>query len=67
MRIGGLNIVLESTPRHFSGISLRMTTLFKMIVSSIGPAVAGIFMQTNQAIVKGVVGSFPSSDSYNQL
>jgi MFS family permease len=67
MRVGGLNIVLESTPRQFSGISLGMTTLFKMIGSSIGPAVAGIFMQTNQAIVKGVVGSFPSPDSYNMI
>jgi MFS family permease len=67
MRVGGLNIVLEPTPRQFSGISLGMTTLFKMIGSSIGPAVAGIFMQTNQAIVKGVVGSFPSSDSYNLI
>ena len=67
MRVGGLNIVLESTPRQFSGISLGMTVLFKMIGSSIGPAVAGIFMQTNQAIVKGVVGSFPSPDSYNLI
>jgi MFS family permease len=67
MRVGGLNIVLESTPRQFSGISLGMTVLFKMIGSSIGPAVAGIFMQTNQAIVKGVGGSFPSSDSYNLI
>jgi MFS family permease len=67
MRVGGLNIVLESTPRQFSGISLGMTVLFKMIGSSIGPAVAGIFMQTNQAIVKGVIGSFPSSDSYNLI
>jgi MFS family permease len=67
MRVGGLNIVLESTPRQFSGISLGMTVLFKMIGSSIGPAVTGIFMQTNQAIVKGVVGSFPSPDSYNMI
>jgi fucose permease len=67
MRVGGLNIVLDSTPRQFSGISLGMTTLFKMIGSSIGPAVAGIFMQTNQAIVRGVVGSFPSPNSYNMI
>jgi MFS family permease len=67
MRVGGLNIVLESTPRQYSGISLGMTVLFKMIGSSIGPAVAGIYMQTNQGIVKGVAGSFPSSDSYNMI
>jgi MFS family permease len=67
MRVGGLNIVLESTPRQFSGISLGMTTLFKMIGSSIGPAVAGLYMQTNQAIVEGVDGSYPSPDSYNLI
>jgi MFS family permease len=66
-RVGGLNIVLESTPPQFSGISLGMTALFKMIGSSIGPAVAGIFMQTNQTIVNGVTGSFPSSESYNLI
>ena len=44
-----------------------MTTLFKMIGSSIGPAVAGLYMQTNQAIVEGVDGSYPSPDSYNLI
>jgi MFS family permease len=66
-RVGGLNIVLESTPRQFSGISLGMTALFKMIGSSIGPAVAGILMQTNQTVVNGITGSFPSSESYNLI
>jgi MFS family permease len=67
MRVGGLNIILESTPRQFSGISLGMSALFKMIGSAIGPAVAGIIMQTNQASVKGMIGSFPSGDSYNLI
>jgi MFS family permease len=67
MRVGGLNIILESTPRQFSGISLGMTALFKMIGSAIGPAVAGILMQTNQASVKDTVGSFPSANSYNLI
>jgi MFS family permease len=66
-QVGGFNIVLESTPRQFSGISLGMTVLFNLIGSSIGPAVAGIYMQADQAIVKGAVGSFPSSDSYNLI
>lgn len=63
-QVGGFNIVLETTPRQFSGISLGMTVLFNMVGSSIGPAVAGIYMQTHQAIVKGIAGSFPSPDSY---
>lgn len=44
-----------------------MTALFKMIGSSIGPAVAGILMQTNQTFVNGVTGSFPSSESYDMI
>jgi MFS family permease len=66
-QVGGFNIVLETTPRQFSGISLGMTVLFNLIGGSIGPAIAGIYMQTHQAIVKGVEGSFPSPDSYNMI
>ncbi|HKI08549.1 MAG TPA: hypothetical protein VKA09_09155 [Nitrososphaeraceae archaeon] len=64
---GGINIVLEITPRQFSGISLGMTILFNLVGGSIGPAIVGIYMQTNQAIVKGISGSFPSPDSYNLI
>ena len=66
-QVGGFNIVLETTPRQFSGISLGMTVLFNLVGGSIGPAIAGIYMQTHQAIVKGVAGSFPSPDSYNLI
>jgi MFS family permease len=67
VQVGGFNIVLETTPRQFSGISLGMTVLFNLVGGSIGPAIAGIHMQTYQAIVKGVEGSFPSPDSYNLI
>ena len=67
VQVGGFNIVLETTPRQFSGISLGMTVLFNLVGGSIGPAIAGIYMQTHQAIVKGVAGSFPSPESYNLI
>jgi hypothetical protein len=38
-----------------------------MIGSSIGPVVAGIYMQTSQASVDNIIGSFPSTYSYNQI
>jgi MFS family permease len=66
MQVGGFDIVLQSTPRKFSGISLGMTVLFTLIGGSVGPAVAGIIMQANQVFLEGV-GSFPSSDSYNLI
>lgn len=38
MRVGGYEIVLKSTPKQYSGISLGMTVLFNLIGASIGPA-----------------------------
>lgn len=67
MRVGGMNIILEATPRQFSGISIGMTAIFKMIGSSIGPAVAGVYMQANLTSVDNIIGAFPSTDSYNQI
>ena len=67
MQVGGFDIILQSTPRRFSGISLGMTVLFDLIGGSVGPAVAGIFMQTNQVFIKDLAASFPSPDSYNLI
>jgi len=66
MQVGGFDIVLQSTARKFSGISLGMTVLFNLVGGSVGPAVAGIYMQANQVLIKGV-GSYPSPDSYNLI
>lgn len=66
MQVGGFDIILQSTPRKFSGISLGMTVLFNLVGGSVGPAVAGIYMQTNQALIKNV-GSYPSPESYNLI
>jgi MFS family permease len=67
MQVGAFDIILQSTPRRFSGISLGMTVLFNLIGGSVGPAVAGIFMQTNQVFIKDLAASFPSPDSYNLI
>jgi MFS family permease len=67
MQVGGFDIILQSTPRKFSGISLGMTVLFNLVGASVGPAIAGIYMQANQVFVKDVIGSFPSPYSYNLI
>src|SRR6476620_11340277 len=67
MQVGGFDIVLQPTPRQFSGISLGMTVLFNLIAGSIGPAVAGIYMQTHLVITKDLIGSFPSPESYSLI
>jgi MFS family permease len=66
MQVGGFDIILQSTPRKFSGISLGMTVLFNLVGGSVGPAVAGIYMQTNQVLIKNV-GSYPSPESYSLI
>jgi MFS family permease len=59
---------MEYTPLRFSGVSLGMSVVLVLIGSSIGPAIAAIYMQTHQELAKGVgSGSFPSPVSYNLI
>jgi hypothetical protein len=45
-----------------------MSVVLFLIGSSIGPAIAGIYMQTHQELAKGVTtGSFPSPISYDLI
>src|SRR6476646_863398 len=66
-QVGAFNITMQYAPRQFSGVSLGMTVVLVLIGSSIGPAIAAIYMQTYQEIIKGVSGSFPSIISYNLI
>ena len=69
MQIGSVNVVLTSTPRRLSGISLGMNLLIYLIGSSAGPVIAGMYLQTNQVFVTshGILTSFPSPESYNLI
>jgi MFS family permease len=69
MQIGSVNVVLTSTPRQFSGISMGMNLLIYLIGSSVGPVIAGILMQANQVFLKpnGISTSFPSPESYSLI
>jgi MFS family permease len=67
MQVGGFDIVLQYTPIQFSGISIGMTVLFNLVGGSVGPSIAGIYMQTHRVIVEGSFGSFPSPESYNLI
>jgi MFS family permease len=69
IQVGAFNITMEYTPLQFSGVSLGMSVVLVLIGSSIGPAIAAIYMQTHQEIVKGVNsgGSFPSPLSYDMI
>jgi MFS family permease len=58
------NIVVSSSPKSFIGISVGVGALLLFIGMSIGPALAGVYMENHETI-KGVQGSYPSLESYN--
>ena len=67
--VGAMNVIILSTPRQFSGISLGMSTLMRIIGAAIGPALAGMYMQTHQSLlnIHGIAQYFPSADSFNLI
>jgi MFS family permease len=67
--VGAMNVIILSTPRQFSGISLGMSSLMRIVGASIGPALAGMYMQTNQTLfnVDGIMNYFPSSMSFDLI
>lgn len=65
--VGVMNVIMLSTPKQFSGISLGMTSLIRIIGASIGPALAGMYMQMHQTSLAGITGSFPAAESYNLI
>jgi MFS family permease len=69
MQIGSVNVVLTSTPKQFSGVSLGMNLLIYLIGASVGPVIAGTYMQANQVLVESEINnistSFPSPESYD--
>ena len=67
LQVGGFNLAIESAPRQYSGISLGMTVVLHLVASSVGPAVAGIYMQIFQTGIQGINGLFPSNLSYNLI
>ncbi|MFL6424605.1 MAG: MFS transporter [Nitrososphaeraceae archaeon] len=66
-QVGIFDITMKSTPKQFSGVSLGMTVVLNILGSSIGPAIAAIYMQQNQVFVKGIAGAFPTSMAYNLI
>jgi MFS family permease len=67
LQVGGFNLAIESAPRQYSGVSLGMTVVLHFVASSVGPAIAGIYMQIFQTDIHGINGLFPSNLSYNLI
>jgi MFS family permease len=58
------NLVVSSSPKEFTGISVGVGALLLFIGMAIGPALAGMYME-NHETVEGVDGSYPSAGSYD--
>ncbi len=55
------NMVVSSSTKEFTGISVGVGALLLFIGMAIGPALAGVYMENNGA----AEGSYPSPESYN--
>ncbi|RMF32121.1 MAG: MFS transporter [Candidatus Nitrosothermus koennekii] len=61
INVGITNIIALVTDRRYLGIGFGMHTLIRVIGSSTGPVVAGVFMQI------GLDNGYPSSIAYNNI
>ncbi len=64
--IGAMNVIILATPKEYTGISLGIATLVRIIGSAIGPALAAMYMQTNQTFLEvgNLTRSFPSDVAF---
>ena len=69
--IGAQNTIVLNTPRQSSGISLGMASLLRIVGSSIGPALAAVYLQSYQYKVGNITGnaqqSFPNAEAYDLI
>src|ERR671921_1370704 len=67
--VGAMNVTILATPSELTGMSLGMNTLLRILGSSVGPALAGVYMQTFQstAEVAGTPMVFPSMQAYSVI
>lgn len=65
--VGVMNIILLNTPQRQLVSSLGNTTLLRIIGSSVGPAMAGVLMQTHLVTADGFSGTFPAPETYTMI
>lgn len=64
--VGAMNVIILATPKEYTGISLGIATLVRIIGSAIGPALAAMYMQSSQTVIDiGVLSrSYPSDFAF---
>jgi dipeptide/tripeptide permease len=66
INVGAMNVTILSTPRQFMGISLGTSMLMRIVGAAVGPALAGMYMQSILRI-NGIAQYFPYAESYNLI
>lgn len=67
--VGAMNVTILATPSGFTGMSLGMSNLLRILGSSVGPALAGVYMQTFQSSLEvgGRLVAFPSMQAFSVI
>ncbi len=67
--VGAMNIIILGSPRESAGVTIGMSSMLRIVGSSVGPALAAMYMQTNQSVinVNGILESLPSSLSFDLI
>ncbi len=67
--VGAVNVTILSTPIEFTGVTMGISTMLRIVGSSIGPALAAMYMQTNQSLIdiQGITTTVPSSFSFGLI
>ncbi len=67
--VGAVNVTILSTPIEYTGVTMGISTMLRIVGSSIGPALAAMYMQTNQSLlnIQGISTAVPSSFSFSLI
>ncbi len=67
--VGAMNIIILASPRESAGVTIGMSSMLRIVGSSVGPALAAMYMQTNQSVISvdGLTESLPSSFSFDLI
>ena len=67
--VGAMNVIILATPREYSIVTIGVSSLLRIIGSSIGPALAAMYMEMNQTklSINGIETYFPSLSSFDMI
>ena len=67
--VGAMNVIILASPQEYSGVTIGVSSLLRIIGCAIGPALGAMYMQINQTnlSVNGISTIFPSQLSFDLI